>query len=768
MITDVHTDEILRRDDDAPDAQSLPPCPKFLHGRSEVVDEVVSAITNGKQTALMGTGGIGKTSIALTALYNKAVILKFGDRRHFVPCDELGDNVSIDSLVQLIAKSVGFKLRGTNQVPLLKFLSNVPILLALDNAETILEHPQSYDAILPLISMLASTENISLIVTSRSTALPADISWNTVDVKLLSPDAAKHMLLSFHGFEDCDELSELLAHLGYHPLSIKLIAQVGVQGRLSIPELLNRWENYQTKLLDLRGVGRQSSLAASLDMSLNSPSLLQPPIARNVLRTLAFLPQGVNQLTCRALFPSIGEIDLIMDSLSQLSLIEKRHNRITLLPPIRSYIHDCIALPQELIDDVVVYYCDTLVVLAPYWYGDLKFKTAKLFICEEDANCETVLINLVNNQHPCAYSTATAFFQLLDIHLRQKKTKLADIIRDLDETDDLEYIMCLAAVGWLEFQMANYREAEIILNRAHRLSVNVGSDSAEACTGVSLGTLHLYVSNYDDAEVFLLRAGSLQSAACNIRLAAVYRLQGNLVKARSFANNAIAQSKDLQDMSHFSWCLLELGQIEWSSKNIPAAKSCFTQASDEATKLGDDYVCLKCDRLLATVAIDEGDYFRAQILLEGSRKAAALQNDPHDTSLCDVYLGLIQERLLHYETAKALYQKARDEIVRIGSKYDAADCAHYLGGLEKNLGDSEVAIKWFLLAGEEFVGIKVVHRARNCAESIRGLAEDMVLRGNHDAAKRAFVNAEELYSKINNRRGVTEDAEREEGLSLGN
>jgi tetratricopeptide (TPR) repeat protein len=417
-----------------------------------------------------------------------------------------------------------------------------------------------------------------------------------------------------------------------------------------------------------------------------------------------------------------------------------------------------------------VYYCNTLVALSRYWYEDLKFKTAKLFIYEEDANCETVLINLVNNQHSDTYSTATAFFRLLDRHLRRRKTKLADIIRDLDETDDLKYIECLDAVGYLEFEMANYLAAETILNRAHRLSVNLGSDSAEAGTSMSLGTLHLYLSNYEDAELFLVRAGflygarSLHSAVCNRRLAAVYRLQGNLVKARSFANDAIAQLKERYD-SDFAWCLLELGQIELSLKNIPAAKSILTQAKDTVTKIGDDCTGHVCDRLLAGIAIDEGDYFRAQIVLDGARKVATLHNDPHEEALCDVLLGFIQERLLHYDTARELYQKARDVNIQVGSKYDAADCVHYLGGLDKNLGNLEVAVKWFLLAGEEFVGIKVVHRAHNCADSIRGLADDMVLQGDHEPAKRAFVNAEELYAKINRCRA--EVAERGEKLSLG-
>jgi hypothetical protein len=92
----------------------------MLHG-SEVVDEVVSAITNYKQTVLLGMGGIGKTAITITALYNEAVILKFGERRHVVPCDELDDNVNIDSLLQLIAKSVGFKLLSSNSFQMFLF-----------------------------------------------------------------------------------------------------------------------------------------------------------------------------------------------------------------------------------------------------------------------------------------------------------------------------------------------------------------------------------------------------------------------------------------------------------------------------------------------------------------------------------------------------------------------------------------------------------------------------------------------------------------------
>lgn len=321
--------------------------------------------------------------------------------------------------------------------------------------------------------------------------------------------------------------------------------------------------------------------------------------------------------------------------------------------------------------------------------------------------------------------------------------------------------------------MANYREAETILTRAHRLSVDTGCDWLEAKTGLSLGNLHLYLSNYEDAERFFLRAKSLYhnddlerdvTAFCNRDLATSYRLQGDLAKARSMALHSVAQFEKLDDLYGFAWSTRVLGEIEWYSKNIPAAKSLLVHAREMATKLGDDDLGHKCDRVLASIAIDAGDYFQAQILLEGARKEATEHNDPHDAALCDVLLGLIQEQLLHYEAAKVLYQKARNEIIRIGSKYDAADCAHYLGGIEKNLGNSEAAVKWFLLSGEEFVKIKVHHRARSCVDSIRSLAEGMAPRAGHEAAKRAFVNAEVLSSKITNSQGP---AEHKEKLGLG-
>ena len=47
--------------------------PKDFFGRNELIEEIISLTENFKSVALIGAGGIGKTSIAFTALHNDCI-----------------------------------------------------------------------------------------------------------------------------------------------------------------------------------------------------------------------------------------------------------------------------------------------------------------------------------------------------------------------------------------------------------------------------------------------------------------------------------------------------------------------------------------------------------------------------------------------------------------------------------------------------------------------------------------------------------------------
>ena len=76
-----------------------PPLAPTIYRREAGVDEYVGALQDtptSKAFAICGTGGIGKTTLALNVLHHANLDERFGDRRFFVPCENIS---TVDALV---------------------------------------------------------------------------------------------------------------------------------------------------------------------------------------------------------------------------------------------------------------------------------------------------------------------------------------------------------------------------------------------------------------------------------------------------------------------------------------------------------------------------------------------------------------------------------------------------------------------------------------------------------------------------------------------
>jgi hypothetical protein len=140
----------------------LPPCPQIFHGRKAELRDVVNIlIQDSARIAILGAGGMGKTSLATTALHNQQVEAKY-PHRYFVPCHSCP---TCTELAVTIADHIGLE-KGSNLTKRVAhyFANAPPSLLVLDNLETCWESLASRSKVEEFLSLLTDAHHLGLMV----------------------------------------------------------------------------------------------------------------------------------------------------------------------------------------------------------------------------------------------------------------------------------------------------------------------------------------------------------------------------------------------------------------------------------------------------------------------------------------------------------------------------------------------------------------------------------------------------------------------------
>ena len=528
-----------------------------------MIEKVVGLAEKLTPTALIGVGGIGKTSVALAVLHHDRIKQRFGEGCRFLRCDQFP--ASRAHFLNQLSTVIGAGAQNSEDLtPLRPFLSLKEIFIVLDNAESILD-PQGVDAqeIYALVEELSRLETVCLCITSRISTIPPDCE--TLDVPILSMESGCDAFYHIYKYsEPSDIIKEILVQLGLHPLSITLLATVAHHNKWDMTRLIREWEIQRTNILYTQ---HKKSLAATIELSLTSPMFQDlGPDARELLGVVAFFPQGINESNIDWLFPTIPNGMKIFDGFCILSLTYRSNGFITMLAPLQDYL--CPKDPKSspllcIIKDC--YFSRLSVGLYP---GKPGFREAQWVILE-DANIEHLLnvFTVIDADSVDVWDTCSYFMN----HLCWHKPRLVILGTKVERLPDHHpsKTRCLTELSGLSYYAGRFIECKRFLTLALDICQKWGDGS-----GVTLILVYLSEAN---------------------RVLGLYKEGVEQAKA---ALEICEQSSNIFRKGH------ALGFLAWllyGDNQLTAAEEVTSQAIGFSLSQGDQFLVCQCYRLLGLI-----------------------------------------------------------------------------------------------------------------------------------------------------------------------
>ncbi|KAJ7173326.1 P-loop containing nucleoside triphosphate hydrolase protein, partial [Mycena filopes] len=346
----------------------LPASTQIFYGRESELADIFKLFDQGNpRIAILGTGGMGKTSLAKAVLHEDTIAGRYTQYRFFIPCDKVG---STAELAALIGAHLGLKPGKDLIRAVYQHLSqNSPSLLVLDNLETLWEPVELRKEIEEFLSLLTDITTLSLMVTMRGVERPSKVQWTRPFLLPLQPLAEDAAQKVFRDIADDghmpDDINQVLQLTDNVPLAICLLAHlVDAEGCSMV---LSRWQTEKTSVIS-DGHDKRTNMELSISISLSSPRITSIPDARDLLSLMAILPDGLSDAELRqAKFP-LRNILGCKDALVRTALAYiDEHKRLKVLVPIREYMQNLLPPTDQMINPLLCHFRELLEVHETHW-----------------------------------------------------------------------------------------------------------------------------------------------------------------------------------------------------------------------------------------------------------------------------------------------------------------------------------------------------------------------------------------------------------------
>ncbi|KAJ6463252.1 hypothetical protein C8R47DRAFT_1157600 [Mycena vitilis] len=294
----------------------LPPVPQIFSGRDSELSELVRMFSRSNQAhaVLMGQGGAGKSSLALSLLHQSEIKGKFRQQRFLVKCNSAKGSMD---LLSCLASALGLpdvaedtKLSGYKETIFASLAcSKLPSLLVFDDLDDAWDPPSTRLDVEDILTELSYIPTVSLLLTLRGTQRPLGPAYSKpypAPLGPISPAAARETFLAISDVPDDGEdapLVDVLLHMvGFLPMPVTLLAQLAQYEPL--PFLIERYREEGMSML----CGGDVSMEDSIEASLYSARVSECPAALEVLGVLARFPDGTPKTEVSALVVGGGRL----------------------------------------------------------------------------------------------------------------------------------------------------------------------------------------------------------------------------------------------------------------------------------------------------------------------------------------------------------------------------------------------------------------------------------------------------------------------------
>jgi predicted ATPase len=770
-------------------------------GRSHELRELLALVKRARLLTLAGTGGAGKTRLALELA--READASFAHGSALIELGSVGRNREV-APVAAAALDVGALPGGTSLDSVADFLSSRSLLLILDNCEHVL--PAAAELV---DALLRTAPDLTILATSREPLRVAgEVVFRVPSMGIPDPEQqlGPEELLRYEavqllidraaatkpGFaidaENAEDIARICFRLDGLPLALELAAaRIGALGTATLAERLD------DRLRLLRtgsrvGPTRQQTLTATLQWSYD---LLEPD-ERLLLGRLASFAGGFDLASTEAVCAGEGlELAAVADVLARLvekSLVSAEHvggeGRYHLLETVRLYARERLLEAGE---------TDALAERHAVWaLATVERESGSPGLDREAANLRAAHEELLarDPREALRYCVALTPFWMRRIDLHEAHERLSDSLAAAQERSALRVagLLAMSAIdfraGDLACAASHSREglgiaielgdalahwqalqrlgetrvgyddassARRLLEEARALARSAGLEACEAVSLYSLGVAHWLLGDLAAAEALLVESG-----------ASFRRLAGSSERILSPLNIAEMRSADKSGQSRLRLvfeetlqpfveisCDTAVGYVLANQATIARVRGELSRARELLDEAGGRFIQAEDERGQADVLLRRA-YLEltaeapdaARACIERSLQLRRGMRDRRGVGMVLLALGLLETTSGDHSSADEPLSEARQLFRRAGDRWGLVSALWRTADLAISRGRLEDADALLqearAVAGE-------TERPRWIAVTLATLAEVAQLRDDADRAREYFEQARELY-----------------------